>query len=553
MIQRPERGRHQAVSALKASGALDLLLPGRLVLAAILLAVALLVKMPVAVKVILLVLSALASGYDLALTAFEKIMSGDYFATPIVVLFVTFVSFLVGFGAESAAMLILYQLSLLAIPYVEKRARKSAFGLLDGAEQETAERAKELYGEKEATALKLEPTVFASADFVLKIMMVLALVYAIVLPLIGPYGFRISIHRALMILLACIPGSVVLAMPVTALVGLCFSARNKVLFKEAKSMERAADVNVAVFDKAGVFSAGEPTLQSTQSDVMDARTFMSIVAHAVYYSEQSFAKAIPALDEQDYKLAAITDFVDIPGQGVELKIGNNTIILASAAYQQARGVSVPQNDAADGETYYLSISGRYAGQVTISSEVNDLASELVEGFREVGVQEAILVTEDGAGESRRLAEELGMDDVYGECDMEKKLRHIEDLSQSEHDHVMFVYANGIETHSAADLDVRLSQRAKYADVCVAPENASELPFALEISRRMMEVAKENAIFVFAVKALMIFLSMIGANSIWFVLLMDTVAVIATLLNTIRVTKPPIVDLRKITAPKQDLD
>ena len=552
MFQRPEQGRHQARVAVPAPGGLDLILIGRLVLAAILLAVALLVKMPVAVKIIILVLSAAASGYDLALKAFDSVLAGDFFAAPIIVLFVTFVSFLVGFGAESAAMLIIYQLSLLVIPYVEKRARGSALELLEGQDQETVEKAKELYAEKESSQLRLEPTVYGSANFILKIAMVLALVYTIVLPLIGNYDFRVSIHRGLMILLACIPGSVVLAMPITALVGLCFSVKNGVLFRDAKALERTADVNVVVFDKAGVFSAGEPALVECETSGIDEKTFAYIIAHAAYWSEQPFAKAVPALDEQDYKLDAISDFVDIPGHGVELKIGNTPIILANADYQAARGVEVPEIEG-DLEVYHLSVAGRYAGHICISSGMNGSAEELAGGVREAGIRETILVTEDGAGEARRLADKLGIDDVYGECDTEKKLQHIEELAQSEREHVMFVYANGIETHSTADVDVRLSKKAKYADASVAPENVAGLPFSMEISRRTMEVAKENAIFVFAVKALMIFLSMIGANSIWFVLLMDVVATAATLLNTIRATKAPLVDLSRLFAGKDDQD
>jgi Cd2+/Zn2+-exporting ATPase len=336
----------------------------------------------------------------------------------------------------------------------------------------------------------------------------------------------------------------VAAMPYTALVGLCFGARQGVIFRHAKAMEKTAEANVAVFDKAGIFSSGEPELRSFQSEILDERTFMSFVAHAVYYSEQPFAKAIPTLGEQEYKLNVISDFVDVPGCGVELKIGGSPVVLATRAYLTARGIQLPEAEES-GETYYLTVAGRYIGSLGISSQVNENAAELLEAVKEAGFRETILLTEDGAGESRRLAEELGVDDVYAECDTERKLRHIEELNQSSRNHVMFLYANGVETHTAADVDVRLNRKAKYADVAIPPENTAALPFTIQICRRMCQVAKENAIFVFAVKALMIFLSMIGYNSIWFVMFMDIAAVLATLLNAIRVTKDPLIDLRRM--------
>ena len=543
MSQRSDRAKHTAPSVKAPAGNPDPILIGRLALSAVLLAVVIFVKMPAVIKVILGVLSAVAAGYDLGLKAFDSILEGDYFATPTILLFVTFVSFLVGFGTEGAAMLLLYQLGLILIAYVEKRTRASAFGLLNNLDEENTQRAKELFEEEDAGKLSMSSDAYQSANFLLKIAMILALVYTFVLPLLGDYDYRVSIHRGLMILMTSIPASVVLAMPFTGLVGLCFSARQGVVFHDAKAMERAAGTNVAVFDKAGVFSAGEPQLLSMQSDVLDARTFMSFAAHAVYYSEQPFAKAIPQLAEQDYRLDVISDFVDVPGVGVELKIGGSPVILATAEYLAARGVQVPEADDKS-ENYYLTVAGRYVGTISVSSKVKDNATDLVNGIREVGFRSTVLLTEDGAGESRRLAEELGMSEVFGECDTERKLKHVSDLNQGTRNRVMFIYANGLETHSDADVDVRISKKAKFADAEIAPEHADALPFGIQISRRMCEVAKENAFFVFGVKALMIFLSMIGFCSIWFVMFMDIVATVATLLNAIRVTQPPLIDLKK---------
>ena len=150
-----------------------------------------------------------------------------------------------------------------------------------------------------------------------------------------------------------------------------------------------------------------------------------------------------------------------------------------------------------------------------------------------------------------MAEDLGFDEAFGECDTERKLKHIENLNQGTRNHVMFVYANGLETHTAADVDVRLSRKAKFADVTVQPEDAQALPMILLISRRMCQVAKSNAIFVFAVKALLIFLSMLGFCKLWFVLFLDVAAVLATLLNAIRVTKDPLINLERFSVPKEE--
>ena len=121
--------------------------------------------------------------------------------------------------------------------------------------------------------------------------------------------------------------------------------------------------------------------------------------------------------------------------------------------------------------------------------------------------------------------------------MDKKLRLISDISQTGKNNTAFIYANGIEGHSAANLDVRVSRKGKYADVLVLPENYLSIPKAVQISKRTKEIICENAVFVFAVKALLVFLSIIGYSNLWFVVFMDTVAALATILNSIRVTTP----------------
>ena len=532
------------------AGSPDMILIGRLVLAAVLLILGAFVIKNQIVRIILLALSAIASAFDLGLKAFDSVLEKDYCATPILVLFIAFVSFLIGYPTEGAAMLLLYQLSLFVVDYARKRTRSAALEMLKGDDSEILKQAEELFASEDAGKLQMETEAFRGADLLLKIAMVFALLYIFLLPRLGDYTYSVAIHRALMILMTAIPASVVVAMPYSALVGLCYGARNGVLFRNGKVMEKTADTNVVVFDKAGIFSTGAPELQSVRSDVLDRKTFMSFVAHAVYYSEQAFAKAIPALSEQDYKLEVISDFVDVPGCGVELKIGGSPVILATLDYLAARGVAVPETEE-DGEIFYLTVSGRYVGYLVFATQTNDVGGELLDGVREIGVREAVLLTEDGAGESQRFADKLGFDEVYGECDTERKLQHIEDLNQGSRNHVMFLYANGLELHSAADVDVRLSQKTKYADVVIPPENAGALPFAIQTARRMCQVAKENAIFVFAVKALMIFLSMLGLSSIWFVLFMDVVAVLATLLNAIRVTKNPLIDTSRFAAPKDE--
>ena len=522
------------------SGTPDLVLLARVGLAAILTAVALIVKMPTALRYALLILAAIAAGLDLGFEAVDAVLRKDYFAAPVVLLIVVFGTIILGFPEDGAVAVTLYQVCVAALRYAEKRTRDSAFELVSEEDGERVARLHELVGAADDGDTELGTAISRSVSVVLKAAMVFALVYAIVLPFTGP-AFRTSIHRMLMILAVCTPLSVVAAAPLTAIVGQCFAARQGLLFNKAANLEALSHAESAVFDKAGIFSEEAPRLLAVRSEMIDKQTMMNFAAHALYYSEQPVAKAVSDAYDQEYKLEVISDFTEIPGSGVSVKIAGNPVLVATGDYLVSRGVRIPQEQEA-GQVFFLVIAGRYVGKLILSASTNEEARELTENMREVGLQRCVLLTEDSAEQSQKTAEAFKFDEVYGECDLERKLKLISELSGGEDNRVVYVYTNGFEAHSDASVDLRVSKKSKYADAAIDPDRLSNLPFAVQIGKRMGQLQAENAVFAFLMKALLIFLAINGKCTVWFALFLDSAAAIATVLNSIRVTQDSLLSL-----------
>ena len=538
------RAKHSAEKPMKIQGSFEIALPIRLGIAALLVIVSALFKMPVLVRIILLILSVVIAGYDIFLASVDDIAGKKYFTTSIVILFATVLGFVIGYMTEAAVMVILYQLSGILVDYTRKRALASAKALVNVQEDDVKARMEEVCAAEGAGETDLQLTLEKSAAFVLRFIAVLAILYALLMPFLVGISFKVSIHRALMILLVSSPMAVAVSFPVVGISGLYFSARNGILFNSARTMEQATDLNVAIFDKAGIFSEEAPHVIGLQSEVLDKKTFLNFLAHAVYYSDQPFAKAISDYYNQEYKLELINNFEEIPGSGVMLEIGHAPVVLATKSYFETHGVSIPDRSSSDGIPYYMTIAGRYVGRVVVSSEINPEAESLVDEMNRAGFARNILLTEDGNEQSQSVAESLHFSEVVGECDVDKKLRLISDISSAGKNKCVFIYANGIEGHSAANLDMRVSRKGKYADALVIPESYLNIPKGIQICRRMLELLRENAIFAFVVKAILIFLSFIGYSTLWFVVFIDTVTALATLLNAIRVTTPSLLAKNK---------
>lgn len=540
MARKDSKGRS---AASRQAGNYNSVLILRLVAASVLFATSLLFSgLPLFVNILILAVSAAAAGYDIALEAVDYLFDKDFFATPVIIVFVTLVSFIIGFPAEGAALPILYQIGMFLISYAEDRSRKSAIDLLQYHDESTVNKVIELVCKDGAGDMLTEQSMKYSAGSVLKLAMVFSLVYAVALPLVTNYSYVVSIHRALMIILIASPMSVVVSMPITGIIAMCFSAKHGVIFNNAACMEAVSEAGIAIFDNAGIISEDKARLTAVQPERLDSITFLTFAAHVLYFSELPLAKAVAAAYTKDYRLDLIENFEEISGYGVEADIGGAHVIIANRELYSGRGVNINDKSNDIGQSYYMTIADRYVGKLVINSELNNEATELVIGMREAGIPRNILLTEDANFESRRVAEEMDFREVYSECDTEKKLRLVEDIKTSAKKPVLFIYSKGTEAHSAADVDIRVSRRGKYADVIVFPEYLANLPFAVQICRRMKEILTENALFAFIVKAILIFLSIVGYCNIWFAIFIDMVAAIATILNSIRVTSESLVNI-----------
>ena len=518
----------------KAAAASNNALVIRLVIASVIFAVSLILSMPKFLSVLLLVLTAVLAGYDIILQAIKAVENGGFLDAPVLIVLVAVLSFCIGFGVEGAALVLLYQIGALLLGFARDYTKRTALDLLRGQDKEIVDHMSQLVENENNVVMAIENVMRRSAGSILRLAMLLAVIYAIALPIITNLGFPVSIHRAMMILIVATPLSVVVSIPIAGIVGLCSCAQKGIVYGSAYSMEAMADASVAVIDKSGVFAEECPRIIAMHSDAMDQDTFLNFVAHAVYYSDQPIANALSAVYDQDYRLDVIKDFREIPGYGVELSIDGIPITFATAELFHSRGVEIPEEAGQPGQAYYMVVAGRCMGKVVISSDVNQDLETLVPELKAVGISRCVLLTEDSKEAGQEFAEALNFSEMYAQCDTAKKLRIISEIAKKTKNAVIFVYSNGIEAHSEAAVDLRVSNRARFADAVIVPEAISNLPKAKQISKRVREICVENALFAFIIKALLIFLSIIGYCNLWLAVILDFAAAVTTVLNTIRI-------------------
>ncbi len=518
----------------KLSATLKYSLTIRLVIACVIFAITLIITMPEFVRILLLAVVSVVAGYDIVLKAISAVENGHFFDISFVVIVTAVLSFFIGFGIEGAALILLYQIGLLLLNYAQEHVKRTAFEMVQDMDEGVGNHLRDVTSDEEKTYMSIENVMGSSAGFILRLAMVFAVGYAIAMPIVSNMSFSVSIHRALIMILVATPSAVVVSIPSAGIVGLCQSASRGIVFGNSYSLEAMTDVSAAVFDKSGVFAEECPRIISMHSDKLDNDTFLNFLAHAVYYSEQPFANAVSAMYDQDYKLDVIKDFREIPGYGVELSIDGIGVTFASKVYLEEKGIAIKDPPAENGTAYYMVVAGRPMGKVVISSSVNQGLEGLVPELKAAGVSRCVLLSEESKETEQQFAEMLNFSESYAQCDTNKKLTIVSDIVHKTKDAVLFVYSHGIEKHSDAAVDIRVNSRAKYADAVTVADGIHNLAAVKKISKRVREVCIENALFTFIVKTVLIFLSIIGYCNLWFAVVVDFAAAIASVFNTIRV-------------------
>ena len=521
----------------------DTLLVIRLVAASLIFAGALFFgNLPHFVSVLLLVLSSAIAGYDIALDAVSDFSDKDYFSTSIVVTAITVLSCIIGFPSEAAALVLLYQIGLILVSYAEGKSRLSAIGLLRYNDNRVSDRVAKIAFRDGAGHTRFEDSIRDSAGFILKIGMIIGVLYAVITPFFTNNTFIVSIHRALTIILISTPMSVVVSMPAVYITALCYSAEYGVIFGNAAVMESCAAAKTVLFDNEGVFTQKDSSEADVRimPEIIDKKTFLAFAAHTLYYSEQPEAKAILHSYGPDFRPQLIDNFADYPGYGAEADIGGNRVIIGTRELFDSRGIDIKKSASDDGQCFHMTIAGRYVGCFSLGFPTLEGGEDIAVGLKENGVNRCILLCAENDADSRSIADELNFREVYGECSGERKFRIIKDVSSSAKAPTVFIYAADNDVHSAADVDMQVSEEAGLADAMILPECIPNIPFAFGVCKRAREVAAENAVFVFVVKAVLVFLSIIGYCNLWFAIFVDMVAAVGAVLNAVMVTKPSLI-------------
>ena len=300
---------------------------------------------------------------------------------------------------------------------------------------------------------------------------------------------------AITVVVITCPDALGLATPTAIMVGSGLGAKRGILFKNATAIESAARIDTVVMDKTGTLTRGEPEVTDLLlAPGVDRGRLLSLVGAVERESEHPLAQAVARYaDDAGVPRLRATGFANVAGHGSVAEVDGHRVVVGNRRLMEREhldlGELAERRDAvaSGGRTAVLvAVDGAAGAVIGLADAVRATSQAAVEALHDAGVQ-VVMLTGDNAATARRIADQLGIDDVIAEVLPEDKAARIQEL-QRRGRRVAHVGdgVNDAPALAAADLGIAIGAGTdvaiETADLVLMRSDPLDVPTALTIGR-----------------------------------------------------------------------
>lgn len=409
-------------------------------------------------------------------------------------------------------------------------------------EQSTVARILDLVENASSQKAKVENFITRFARYYTPIVVMAAAVLAVIPPLFLPdYPFAVWIYRALTFLVISCPCALVISIPLSFFGGIGAASRSGILVKGSNYLELLSNAEFAVFDKTGTLTEGVFRVSEIVPEGMEQEDLLGIAAYAEAYSSHPIAQSILEAYGKPIDRTQIHEINEIAGRGIWANVGEIEVYAGNAKLMQDIGIEYPKEVPA-GTIVYIVVDYVYAGYLLIADVVKPDAKKAIEDLKKIGIKKTVMLTGDSDLIGRRIAEKLGMDEVYTQLLPEDKVTRIERLIERKSNKGTLVFVgdgiNDAPVLARADVGIAMGglgcdAAIEAADVVIMTDEPSKLAAMIKIARKTVKICRENIVLALGIKAVVLLLGALGIADMWAAVFADVGVAVLAILNAMR--------------------
>jgi Cd2+/Zn2+-exporting ATPase len=383
------------------------------------------------------------------------------------------------------------------------------------------------------------------------IVLALAVVVAVLPPLLLDGAWSTWFYRSLVLLVISCPCALVISTPVSIVSALAAAARKGVLIKGGARLEQLAAVRCVAFDKTGTLTKGHlHVVDVVPLAGHDRDAVLEAAAALESRSEHPIGQAIVRhAHARGITIGRADAFQALPGSGAEARVNGRLVLAGGPRLLADRALHAPALEgvmasfAARGAgAVFVAVDGQPIGVIGVADTPRDAARESLDLLRAHGIESIAMLTGDNAAAAGALAAALGIDDVRANLLPGDKADAVNDLRRV-HGPLAMVGDGVNDAPALATADVGIAMGAagsaaalETADVALMADELPKISYAVRLSRATATNIRMNIGFSIVLKAAFLVMAIAGTATLWMAVAADMGASLIVIANALRLLR-----------------
>lgn len=317
-----------------------------------------------------------------------------------------------------------------------------------------------------------------------------------------------ALARGISVLVISCPCALGLATPVAIMVGNGMGARKGILFKTASSLEEAGKTQIAVLDKTGTITKGEPKVTDIIPYENITENELLLSAYSVESkSEHPLAKAIISkAEEENIKPYEVTNFAAESGNGLSAEYNGEKLVGGSKKYISSL-ISISDDIlqkadllSEEGKTpLFFMRDNKLLGIIAVADVIKEESPQAIRQLQNMGIK-VVMLTGDNERTAKAVGKLAGVDEVIAGVMPDGKEKVVSELKKQGK---VLMVGDGINDAPAltrADIGMAIGSGTDIAidaaDVVLMKSKLTDVPSAIRLSRKTLRNIHENLFWAF---------------------------------------------------------
>ena len=353
-----------------------------------------------------------------------------------------------------------------------------------------------------------------------------------------------GLKRGLVFLVVSCPCALVISVPLSFFGGIGGASRKGILIKGSEYIEALSVAETVVFDKTGTLTNGRFSITQIETKKITKEEFLRYAAYAEAASTHPVAQCICREYAGDVDISLVSNVNEYSGAGVGAEYNGKRILIGNRRLMVDNKVEAPYVEGQK-NVVYLAVDGQYKGYVVLDDEIKPSSEDAIKDIKKQGIKKSVMLTGDLHSNAVKIANNIAIDQVYAELLPQDKVEVLEKLILEKKNRKSVVYVgdgiNDAPVISRADVGIAMGAMGsdaaiEAADVVLMDDDPIKVSEAIRISKRTMNIVRQNIVFALGIKGIVLILGAIGLANMWLAVFADVGVSVIAIANAMRALK-----------------